>query len=269
VTVFPIGNGGGTVLSGDGTINCPGTCAGTFTTSSVTLLASPAPTSSWTGWSFNCTGNPCTLATNAATIDVSSMFTAFPVLTLAVTGSSGLVETDANLTCESGSICRVTLPVGTAVTLTPSASTVQLHSNFDAWDGACRGQDPNTSPDYPTCHITVTTDTTVSADFAADSVVNLVAGPTSYPGGTVTLDGMVCDPSSVCSAHYFPPTNGVPVHLEGFSNPGACVVFDGFVGPDCDSFSTTCDFRVSGTGRELRTIDYSFSYGPPGCVTNQ
>jgi hypothetical protein len=69
VTVSKTGTGGGTVTSGDGQINCGSTCSGNyFDEQPITLTASPAQGSIFTGWQ-NCGlsfGLSCTLTVTSA-----------------------------------------------------------------------------------------------------------------------------------------------------------------------------------------------------------
>src|SRR5262249_29285780 len=69
VVVVPTGNGRGTVKSDPPAINCGTTCSGTFSYGmKVTLTATPATGSTFTGWSGGgCTGtDPCTTTVTAA-----------------------------------------------------------------------------------------------------------------------------------------------------------------------------------------------------------
>ena len=55
------GSGGGTVSSAPGSIDCPGKCAGSFAGgASVTLTASPDPSSYFDGWKGGCSGDSLT-----------------------------------------------------------------------------------------------------------------------------------------------------------------------------------------------------------------
>ena len=69
--------GGGAVASGDGLISCPGTCSNTYPANTqVTLTASPAHGSTFTGWSLpSCSGTgPCTITVTQNT-SVTATFT--------------------------------------------------------------------------------------------------------------------------------------------------------------------------------------------------
>lgn len=79
LTVSTAGSGSGSVTSTPGTINCPGTCAGSFADGQlVTLTATPATGSSFAGWSGACSAT----ATCSITMDDARAATAtFSVIT--------------------------------------------------------------------------------------------------------------------------------------------------------------------------------------------
>jgi hypothetical protein len=87
LTVAKSGTGSGTVSSSPAGISCGATCSGSFASgTSVTLTASPDPSSTFSGWSGACTGTGvCTVTVNSA-LNVTA---AFAIKTLTITASAG------------------------------------------------------------------------------------------------------------------------------------------------------------------------------------
>jgi len=166
LSVNKAGTGSGTVTSSDTppSISCGPTCAtasATYTSgTAVTLTASPASGSTFTGWSGGgCTGTgPCTVTMNSA-ITVTATFTRQFTLTVTVQNvvalSSGTVTSNPpGINC--GTACSAPYNSGTAVTLT---ATPSFGSVFVSWGGACSGIL------IPTCTVTMTGDASVTATF--------------------------------------------------------------------------------------------------------
>ena len=136
------GSGSGTVSSGDGEIACPDTCTAAFDTgSSVTLTATAAAGSSFTGWGGACaeaTGDTCSLTMDAPQ-EVTATFTRLSyLLTVTVTGSSAgsVSSSPAGIDGCTGS-CTASFPSGTGVILTASPGA---GGTFREWRGdACAG----------------------------------------------------------------------------------------------------------------------------------
>jgi hypothetical protein len=153
-------NGSGTVTGANGQINCGGSCtANTAIGASITLTASPASNSAFTGWSGACAGteSTCSLTVNDA-MSVTASFT--PVFTLSVGRSgSGTVTGDpagalaTQISC--GKSCSAKFTQGTAVTLT---ATPAAGLNFVSWSGACSGT-------APVCTVVINQNTQVQANF--------------------------------------------------------------------------------------------------------
>jgi outer membrane protein OmpA-like peptidoglycan-associated protein len=84
--------GSGSVVSGDGQISCPGTCsAGYLPGSTVTLSATPAPGSTFTGWSgAGCSGTGnCVVAVNAADTVTAGFVTSGPLTATIASPATG------------------------------------------------------------------------------------------------------------------------------------------------------------------------------------
>src|SRR2546428_8167829 len=181
LVVVRAGSGSGTVTSTPAGITCGTDCSEPYASgTAVTLTATPAAGSVFTGWSGGgCTGTGACSVTLAAATTVTATFT--PIFTLTVnkagTGSGTVTSTAAGITC--GASCSASYASGTAVTLTatPAAGSV-----FTGWSGGgCTGTG--------SCSVTVTAATTVTATFTPTftlTVTNAGTGSgtvTSTPGG--------------------------------------------------------------------------------------
>ncbi len=157
LTVIKSGTGTGTILESRGSIDCGGVCttsAGVGTR--VTLRATPASGSTFSGWSGACRGvGTCQVTMNQAR-SVTATFTAIPTYTLAVskggTGSGSVVANTGGLNC--GDTCSSNYTRNTKVTLSavPSGG-----SRFVGWGGACGGR--------RTCQVTMNQSRMVTATF--------------------------------------------------------------------------------------------------------
>lgn len=77
LTASLAGSGSGAVSDGTGAIACPSTCSHAYTTdSAVTLTATPASGSTFTGWSGACSGTGACQVTMNADLGVTATFTA-------------------------------------------------------------------------------------------------------------------------------------------------------------------------------------------------
>ncbi len=185
VTVTPQGDGAGTVASDLPGIDCGADCSETYTHgTTVTLTATPAPGSTFTGWGVPaCPGTgPCTLTVTATQALTPSFVLQTFALTvdLAGTGAGTVTSDPAGIDC--GTDCAETLPYGTVVTLT---ATPGANSVFDGWAGACTGTG--------TCTVTIDQARSVTATFTLQ-LPNLQVTAASMPparaaaGDTFTVD---------------------------------------------------------------------------------
>jgi len=151
VTVTKTGNG--SVNSSDKVISCGGKCSANYDlNATVTLTASPASGSVFTGWGGACGGaqQTCTVSVSDA-LNVTASFA--PQFTLSIgRGGSGTV-TGAGLDC--GKVCSAKFTQGSQVTLT---ATPAAGLKFTGWGGACSGTSQ-------TCTVTINKDTQVQANF--------------------------------------------------------------------------------------------------------
>ncbi|HEX4324122.1 MAG TPA: hypothetical protein VHZ77_05750, partial [Gaiellaceae bacterium] len=157
LTIAKNGTGTGSVTSSPAGLSCGATCVGSFATgASVTLTATAAAGSAFTGWSGGgCSGTgTCHVTVNADT-KVTATFS--PTMTLSVSkagkGTGSVTSSPAGINC--GSTCSAPFPVGTAVTLTAHAGS---KSTFGGWSGGgCSGTGA--------CHVTLNAATSVTATF--------------------------------------------------------------------------------------------------------
>ncbi len=211
--VLKSGTGSGTITSIPAGIDCGIDCIETFAAengTTVTLNATAAQGSEFTGWSGACAGqgNPCNL-----TMDTDQTTTAFfePLYFLSVSldgsGSGAVTSAPAGIDC--GSDCDEPYVNGTIVTLNATAAS---GSEFIGWSGACAGQG---NP----CNLTMDTDLTTAAVFEPLYLLSVsIDGPGS---GTVTSAPAGIDCGSDCSETYISAT---AVTLTAF--PAANSVFD-------------------------------------------
>ena len=200
LSVVRAGAGSGTVTSSPSGITCGSTCSASFASgTSVSLTATPAAGSSFTGWSGACTGTgACTVAVTQAS-SVTATFAVTPPASYALSvvragaGSGTVTSSPSGITC--GSTCSASFASGTSVSLT---ATPAAGSSFTGWSGACTGTGA--------CTVAVTQASSVTATFAvtppasyALSVVRAGAG-----SGTVTSSpsGITC--GSTCGARASP-----------------------------------------------------------------
>ncbi len=160
LTVALAGTGAGTVTSSPGGINCGTTCSAGFAPKTqVTLTATAAGGSTFTGWSGGgCSGNGTCSVTLASSESITATFAAAVVpnemltVTLAGTGQGTVVSNPAGINCTIGT-CTYSFPANTQITLT---ETPGANSSFTSWSG-CTGT--------TTCSFALTAPLTVTATF--------------------------------------------------------------------------------------------------------
>lgn len=171
LTVSMSGSGSGSVTSSPGGISCGSTCSAPFPAGAVTLTATAAAGSSFSGWSGDCSGTgPCIVAIGTDRA-VTATFDSGKTLTVTRAGSGvGTVSSGpAGINC--GSSCSHVYAHGTSVTLTASASS---GSRFAGWTGDCSGTG--------TCVVTMSAAHSVTATFKPLCVVPKLKGKTLKAG---------------------------------------------------------------------------------------
>jgi photosystem II stability/assembly factor-like uncharacterized protein len=158
LAVARAGTGTGTVSSTPAGISCGATCSHAFADGTVvSLTPAPATGSVFAGWSGACSGTGACSVTMTQDAAVTATFTLVShTLTVARSGSGSgsVVSSPAGISC--GATCAASFAYGSTVTLTASPGP---GSTFTGWSGACSGTG--------TCTVTVLSDTSVGAGFAA------------------------------------------------------------------------------------------------------
>jgi PASTA domain-containing protein/List-Bact-rpt repeat protein len=192
LTVAKSGNGAGTVTSSPAGISCGTACSHSFASgTSVTLSATAAAGSRFTGWSGACAGSGTCTVTMGATRSVTANFTLLSGFTLSVAksgnGSGTVASSPAGIAC--GSTCSHAFTDGTSVTLTAHAAT---GSTFEGWSGACTGK--------AVCAVAMTAAHSVTASFLEDCVVPKVEGK-SLSAAKRTIEAHGCGVGKVSRAY--------------------------------------------------------------------
>ena len=250
LTVTTSGAGTGTVASTvpAGVINCGADCTETVASGTgITLTAATGTGSLFTAWSGGgCSGTgSCTVPMTGDTT-VTATFAVAVALTVTKTGAGtgAVTSTTPPGTINCGGDCTETVVSGTVMTLTASAS---VGSAFGGWSGGgCSGTG--------TCSVTLTADTTVSADFALPHFqLTVTKGETGT--GTVSGGGINC--GLTCSESLL---SGTTVLLD--AAPDSTDYFVGWSGGGCSgtgscSVTLTSDTTVTASFAPLALVQFS------------
>ena len=269
-------SGNGSVSGGGGTINCPGTCDGSWAAGTQVSLSAAAESGySFAGWGGDCasagTQSTCTL-TMDSNKSVTATFSAISTpqghrfhLKLGVTGPGKVTTT--GLDCPA--VCDGDYADGTSLALSAAAAAGY---NFRNWDGACAPFQGD-----PTCQLEMDAAKEATATFTSDPVVGDgapgadVLPPATHPllvnvsgadGGKVT--GQVFAPASAadtappisCGANSYAcygdytPRSSVRLRAQ----PVKGFTFKGWHGA-CTGTQRTCTVKVN----EVRNVDAAFA----------
>lgn len=155
LSISKVGNG--TVTSSPSGIDCGATCSASFSSdATVTLTATPATGTHFTGWGGDCTGTgTCTVSMTAAKT-ISATFTAGATtfnLSVGKVGIGTVTSSPAGIDC--GNDCNENYAGDTKVTLTATPANGFI---FIGWRGACVNS-------TGTCTVSMSVDKTVTATF--------------------------------------------------------------------------------------------------------
>jgi len=159
LTVNKAGTGSGSVTSSPPGIDCGATCSATYTSGTVvTLTATPASGSTFTGWSGcdTVSGTTCTVTMSAAR-SVTASFTlqrfTLSVNKAGIIGGGTVTSSDGGINC--GPTCLASYTSGTTVTLT---ATPAFGNVFTGWSGC-------DTVSGTTCTVTMSSARSVTASF--------------------------------------------------------------------------------------------------------
>jgi len=221
----------------------------------VTFRATPAPHSTFAGWSIPgqpaCATNPsCRFQLFGAT-QVTATFAAIPQETLTVTKAGAGAVTSSPEGLECGTACSQSFDQGAKVILSAEPAP---GSEFTGWAGACSGTG--------SCSLILTSNIAVSANFQpidlpapidhSRSLRTLAIAVGGSGAGSVSSNPAGIECGSPCSASYAP---GTTVTLT--ATPDSESHFAGWDG--CDSATAE---RCTVTLAASRTVSAGFAEGP-------
>jgi PKD repeat protein len=179
LTVSTDGTGSGAIGSSPAGISCGYTCQASFDAgTTVTLTPTPDASSTFTGWSGDCSGGgSCQVTMNQARSVTATFALKTSSLTVAKagTGSGQVTSSPAGISC--GNACQASFNFGTVATLTASPDAGSL---FTGWSGDCSGSG--------SCQVTMNQAHSVTATFAL-SVPPQASFTVTCTGLTCTFDG--------------------------------------------------------------------------------
>ncbi len=241
LTVTKSGTGSGTVTSTPSGIGCGADCEERFDVgTSVTLAASAATGSRFTGWTGACSGTGTCVVTVTAATSVGASFAlerAQVLVTKSGTGSGTVVSSPAGIDC--GTDCDEAFDHGTTVTLTATPSS---GSTFGGWSGgACSGTG--------TCTVTVTAAVTLTATFSPEQHL-LTVTKAGTGSGTVTSTpaGITC--GTDCEERY---DAGTSVSLTATAATGSH--FGGWTGACSGNGTCVVSLSAASTVGAIFTLD--------------
>ena len=237
------GNGSGTITSSPAGIDCGGQCSETYPSGTqVTLTATPASGSTFTGWSGGgCSGTDTCVLTLEEDALVTATFSIGPDRTLTVSRVSGnfgrVTSSPAGIDC--GSACSQPFPAGAEIILTP---TLTPGSKFLGWSGGgCSGIGAGA------CHLMLNQNTSVDATFILTSDPIMAVTRAGGGSGTVVSAQQGIDCGDVCAAPFASESQ-----ITLIATAAAGSTFTGWSGGGCSGtgpcvLTLECDIAVTAT----------------------
>jgi uncharacterized repeat protein (TIGR02543 family) len=239
--------GSGTVTGGNNQIDCGSagsTCSWSVPDGSVlTVVETPDSGVVFSGWGGACsgTGSACTTEMSGNRSVSASWIDSTDTVQLAVSVAGSGHVSGGGINCPSACVSNQALNSSVTLSASPSDGFV-----FTGWTGGCVGA-------IPTCTVTMTAATTVTATFAQANVLAVsISGNGAVTGGSGTIN---CgNGAAICSANYAANATVVLV-----ATPAVGSTFAGWSGA-CGGTATTCTVSMS----QSRNVTATFTGGAPG-----
>ncbi len=206
-------SGSGSVISTDGSINCPGNCTQTYpATTQVTLNAYPASGWAFTGWTGACTGTGSCTVNMTQNQTVAATFLPYYQLTVSTAGNGSVQSNDGFINCPGE--CSYSYVANTPVVLNAVPAPGW---SVSSWGGYCSGTPSS-------CTIVMSQNESVPVTFVQDYYTLTVS--MSGQGTITSTDGFINCPGT-CSHTYLSLTavtlNASPANGWNFSGwSGQC-----------------------------------------------
>lgn len=228
LSVTTSGAGSGSVTSSPAGVDCGSTCSAPFDLGTVvTLTATPASGSSFTGWGGACSGTgECTVTMSQARSVSAGFGVLTHLLTVTKVGDGVGDVTGTGIFCPSD--CTQTFVHGSVVDL---YANVDTGSTFAGWSGdGCSG---TVNP----CQVTMDQARSVTATITRNPVTLTVTKAGSAPG-TVTGPGISC-PGDCTETYAF----GTQVELTAAPAQGSYL--QSWSGAGCSGSGSTCTVTMN------------------------
>jgi len=250
VTVTLAGDGGGTVMSSPAGLSCAPTCSFDFDHGSMPVFTAMADgTSSFTGFSVDCSGQSCTPTVNGP-LAITATFVKLQTLTVTATGNGSGTVTGNGISCTitggvTSGTCSAPVAEGTSVNL---SATITGNTRFGGFSNACSGS---------SCSFTMPAgNATANAQFVKQYTVSVTVGGSGT--GTVTSTPSAISCPGTCSASFDELTS---VSLSAAPNGGATYAYS----VDCSG--TSCSFASLSQNESVTATFTAAAYSIGGTVT--